>query len=207
VFLTSALELLLSRPCRVTPRERTPGTLRIGGFVDPRFGLDHMEKWKFLTILGLHPLLLDRPARSQSLYRLSHRGSRNFPLCNVLHSDAAPYSVTESNELCLARYVIGADNVSWDEKQPPHAFLTSYWNFATAADLCIPVASVATSREAGNSVWGSRTFIYAKISMDIWISHLFLKCSFFPTRPFFSFCFLNLYSILSCKVKDRSLLG
>jgi hypothetical protein len=34
-----------SRPCRFTPGERAPGTHFIGGWVDPRAGLDDMEKW------------------------------------------------------------------------------------------------------------------------------------------------------------------
>jgi hypothetical protein len=32
-----------SRPCRFTP-----GTHFIGGWVDPRAGLDDMEKWKYI---------------------------------------------------------------------------------------------------------------------------------------------------------------
>jgi hypothetical protein len=42
--------------------------------VDPRAGLDDVEKRKFLTLpaFGLRPL--GRPARSQSLYRLSYPG-------------------------------------------------------------------------------------------------------------------------------------
>jgi hypothetical protein len=43
--------------------------------VDPRAGLDEMEKWKFLTLPGLEPRPLSRPARSQSLYRLRYPGS------------------------------------------------------------------------------------------------------------------------------------
>jgi hypothetical protein len=46
-FLTSAVvggEWSASRPARFTPRERTPGTHCIGGWVDPRAGLDDVEK-------------------------------------------------------------------------------------------------------------------------------------------------------------------
>jgi hypothetical protein len=42
---------------------------RLGG---PRAGLEDMEKSKFLTLLGLELRPLGRPARNQSLYRLSH---------------------------------------------------------------------------------------------------------------------------------------
>jgi hypothetical protein len=46
----------------------TPGTYWIGGWVDPRAGLDNAEKRKFLTLPGLELRPLGRPARSQSLY-------------------------------------------------------------------------------------------------------------------------------------------
>jgi hypothetical protein len=61
-----------SRPCRFTPGEKAPGTHWIGGWVDPRVGLDDMENIKFLTLLGLELRPVRRPARSQSLYRLSY---------------------------------------------------------------------------------------------------------------------------------------
>jgi hypothetical protein len=61
-----------SRPGRFTPGEKAPGTHWIGGWVDPRSGLDNVEKRKFLTIQGLELRPLGQPARSQSLYRLSY---------------------------------------------------------------------------------------------------------------------------------------
>jgi hypothetical protein len=64
-----------SRPGRFTPGERAPGTNRIGGSVDPRPGLDDVEKRNFLTLPALELRPLSRPARSQSLYRLSYPGS------------------------------------------------------------------------------------------------------------------------------------
>jgi hypothetical protein len=70
IFLTSALarvEWSASRPGRFTPGEIAPGTLSIGGWVDPRAGLDNVEKRKFLTLPGLELRTLGRPA-SQSLY-------------------------------------------------------------------------------------------------------------------------------------------
>jgi hypothetical protein len=45
-FLTSALdegEWSASRPCRFNPRERAPSTHWIGGWVNPRAGLDAVE--------------------------------------------------------------------------------------------------------------------------------------------------------------------
>jgi hypothetical protein len=67
VFLTSALvggEWSASRPGRFTPGERAPGTHWIGGWLDPRAGLDDLEKRKFLTLPGLQLRPLGRPARS-----------------------------------------------------------------------------------------------------------------------------------------------
>jgi hypothetical protein len=43
--------------------------------VDPRAGLDDLENRKSLTLSGLELRLLGRPARSQTLYRLSYPGS------------------------------------------------------------------------------------------------------------------------------------
>jgi hypothetical protein len=81
IFLTSALvggEWLVSLPDRFTPGERAPGTHWTGGWVDPRDGLDDLEKKKFLSLSGLEVCPLCRPARSQSLYRLRHPGSLTY---------------------------------------------------------------------------------------------------------------------------------
>jgi hypothetical protein len=78
IFLTSVLvggEWSASRPGRFTPSERAPGVRWIGGWVDPRAGMDDMEKREFLTLPGLELQPLGRPARSQSLYRLRYPGS------------------------------------------------------------------------------------------------------------------------------------
>jgi hypothetical protein len=42
--------------------------------VDPRAGLDDVEKIKFLTLPGLELQPLSGPSRSQSLYRLRYPG-------------------------------------------------------------------------------------------------------------------------------------
>jgi hypothetical protein len=54
--------------------------------VNPRAGLDNVEKRKLLTLPGLKLRPLSRPARSQSLYRLSYPVSQ----CrwdNIIKSD------------------------------------------------------------------------------------------------------------------------
>jgi hypothetical protein len=57
---------------RFTPRERTPGTNWVGGWVGPRAGLDAGARIKVLyPCQGSNP---DRPACSQTLHRLSYRG-------------------------------------------------------------------------------------------------------------------------------------
>jgi hypothetical protein len=43
------------KPGLLYPRERNPGTHWIGDRVDPRAGLDDVEKRKFLTLQGLEP--------------------------------------------------------------------------------------------------------------------------------------------------------
>jgi hypothetical protein len=70
IFLTSALvggEWSASLPGGFILGERAPGTYWIGACVDPRDGLDDMEKRKFLTPPGLELRTVGRVARSQSL--------------------------------------------------------------------------------------------------------------------------------------------
>jgi hypothetical protein len=73
IFLTSAQAGGESSASH--PKERAPGTHWMGGWVDPRAGLEDLEKRKFLTLTGLELRPLGRPARSQSLYRLRYPGS------------------------------------------------------------------------------------------------------------------------------------
>jgi hypothetical protein len=71
IFLISVLvgdKWSPSRPDRFTSGERASGTDWIGGWVDPRAGLDDMVKKQILTLPGLAPRPLGRPASSQSIY-------------------------------------------------------------------------------------------------------------------------------------------
>jgi hypothetical protein len=43
----------LHAPAALPTWERPPGTYWVGGWVDPRAGLDDVEKGKFLNLLGL----------------------------------------------------------------------------------------------------------------------------------------------------------
>jgi hypothetical protein len=60
---------------RFTPGERTPSTHCTRGWVGPRAGLDAGDSRKILC--PCQGSNLDRPARSQTLYCLSYRGSVN----------------------------------------------------------------------------------------------------------------------------------
>jgi hypothetical protein len=65
IFLTSALaegEWSVSLSDRFTPGERAPRTHWIGGWVDPRAGLDDVEKRKLFILPGLELRPLGRPA-------------------------------------------------------------------------------------------------------------------------------------------------
>jgi hypothetical protein len=86
IFLTSVPdggEWSASRPSRFTPGERAPNTHWIGDWVDPRAGLDNMEKRKFLTLLGLERQPLGHPAHTQLLYRLRYPGSQYMLFANL----------------------------------------------------------------------------------------------------------------------------
>jgi hypothetical protein len=79
IFFTTALvggEWSVSRFGRFTHGENVPGTHCIGDWVDPRAGLEDVEKRKFFTLLGLELRPLGRPVCSQSLYRLRYPDSQ-----------------------------------------------------------------------------------------------------------------------------------
>jgi hypothetical protein len=65
------------------PRRFNPGTHWIGGWADPRAGLDDLEKRKVLTLSGLELWPLSRPTRKQSLYRLRYPGSYNISIKKI----------------------------------------------------------------------------------------------------------------------------
>jgi hypothetical protein len=80
-FLTSELDRVewsATRSCRFTPGEKFAGTHWIGGWVDPRAGVDAVKR-SILYCWESDPVL---PAHSPSLYRLSHPDS---PYINILY--------------------------------------------------------------------------------------------------------------------------
>ena len=79
--MTAALEggeWSAARPDRTYPRER-PGTHFTGGWVGPRAGLGGCEKSR-----PHRDSILDRPARSQSLYRLRYRAHSKYQVCREI---------------------------------------------------------------------------------------------------------------------------
>jgi hypothetical protein len=73
-ILTLALdeERSASRPGCFTPRERSPGTHRIGGCVGLRAGLDAVVRENFLPPAGTRTP--DHPGRSPALYHCAPKG-------------------------------------------------------------------------------------------------------------------------------------
>jgi hypothetical protein len=64
-----------SRPGRFTPGKGPPGTHWIGGWLNPRAGMDDVEKRTLLPYLDSNSdPTPGRPVRSQSLYRLRYPG-------------------------------------------------------------------------------------------------------------------------------------
>jgi hypothetical protein len=68
--------------------------------VNPRAGLDDVEKRKFLTLQGLEVRPLCHPTRSQSLYRLSYPGS-NFTVCTTNNLSPFLFDGTQNLLPCL----------------------------------------------------------------------------------------------------------
>jgi hypothetical protein len=88
-------------PRPLYPRERAPGTHWIGGWVNPRVGLDDVEKRNFLTLPGLELRPLGRPARSQLPYRLRYLGS-DIATPNVNINKATATARYQSAQYCGA---------------------------------------------------------------------------------------------------------
>jgi hypothetical protein len=86
------------------PRKRAPSMYRIGGCVDPRDGLDDLEKKKFFTVPGPELQSLSRPACHQSLYRLRYPGSSQ----GRLYTEIFGSRNTNKRLLCVALI-----NVRW----------------------------------------------------------------------------------------------
>jgi hypothetical protein len=78
-------------PAALYPREKNPRCPLDRKWVGPRAGLDAGARRKILLPLsGIEPRSPDRPARSQTLYCLSYRGSKRLRLNKVgWHSNAA----------------------------------------------------------------------------------------------------------------------
>jgi hypothetical protein len=79
------------------PARKVPGTHWIGGWVDPRAGLDDVEKKKFLSLPVLQLRPLGHPARSQSLYRLSYPGFLSSKRTEFEHFFKSVYTEEQSN--------------------------------------------------------------------------------------------------------------
>jgi hypothetical protein len=111
-----------SRPGRFTPAEKAPGTHWIGGWVDPRAGLDYMEKWKFLTppVLELRPL--GRPARSQWLSRLLH-----FIVCSDIFRRNLCEILLACQTVRWHSYIL---HISWEHDDPWEVVTYSLRNHA-----------------------------------------------------------------------------
>jgi hypothetical protein len=72
----TAPPFLMSLP--LYTRERASGTHWTGGYVGPRARLDDVERRRIFPLPELELRILGRPARSQSLYRLSYLGLRTL---------------------------------------------------------------------------------------------------------------------------------
>jgi hypothetical protein len=82
--------------------------------VGPRVGLEDVEKRKFLTLPGLELRPLGRPARSQSLYRLSYPGS----LLHVYSLDTTVLYRRISRRNVTVKICISAGTVAVCSKEP-----------------------------------------------------------------------------------------
>jgi hypothetical protein len=145
----------LQSPAALPSEERAPGTHSIGGWVDPRAGLDDVEE-KFLTLPGLQLRPLGRPAHSQSLYRRRYPGSstRDYNL-EITITHRLVFSVTAFTALHGSAFNGVASSVSVSNGSCPswavHLQLLSCTNWLPTAQLTHNAQStpyVASARTA-----------------------------------------------------------
>jgi hypothetical protein len=86
-LITRPLPVHKHRKMHPPPQERAPSTHWILGWVNPKAGLDNLEKRKFLTLSGLELRPLGHPARSQVLYRLHYYSSNKNAVANGFCSE------------------------------------------------------------------------------------------------------------------------
>jgi hypothetical protein len=90
-------------PRPLYPRGKSPGTHWIG-WVDLRVGMDDVKR-KLLTLLGLELRPLDRPARSQSLYRLCSSKEKKCGFQNRTWLCSLLYGSSQCRKTCNSRSV------------------------------------------------------------------------------------------------------
>jgi hypothetical protein len=131
IFLTLALaggEWSASRPGRFTPGERAPSTHWIGGWVNPKSGLDDVEKRKFLPLPGLELRPLGYSARSQSLYQLCCPGSH-------MYSILKEFIFTTSELVCSSSACDSWSEGVWFKSWPGHQLAWRFsWFYSISPD-------------------------------------------------------------------------
>jgi hypothetical protein len=75
--------------------------------VDPRAGLDDVEKKKFLTLPGLELQPVGRPASSQSLYGLSYLGPSIIIIISLLINTTEALCISDFDRGSIYSKVIG----------------------------------------------------------------------------------------------------
>jgi hypothetical protein len=140
-----------------TPRSlypRYPFDRRLRGWVDPRDGLDDVEKRKFLTLLGLERWPLGPPAHNQSLYRLLSASSLSFSL--TLRMEAV-----RSFEILMNSYQLHG-NIS------QKIVLCCHWCGNLKSNVYFITLSLITSvLDDGDSLWNVRFLFCVNITNSL----------------------------------------
>jgi hypothetical protein len=127
IFLTSALaggEWSAACPCHFIPRERTPGTHWIGGWVGPRAGQDDVEK------------ILD-PTGTQTL---NPRSSSPQPVATLLSQRHTDNLITycKFHTLWILNILITHQNYHHHDHHELGCLVVTCWVYATRIDVDSP---------------------------------------------------------------------
>jgi hypothetical protein len=142
------------RTGRFIPRERASSIHWIGGWVGLRAGLYNVER-KFLTLPGLELRPLDRPACSQSLYRLRFSGERrrSWPILKYYHEEKHDHVSGQPVSCRLHR-----------QRGRQYSYLTAL----------LPVTNVTRLAQKGNSRDREKALPshYEYASVQTWMAHI-----------------------------------
>jgi hypothetical protein len=137
-----------SRPCRFTSRERAPGTHFIGGWVDPRAGLDDIEKWTFFTLPGLElplPLVVQPVAGRYTDWAIPAPNNNNTTLNNTSDFGLRFFAVYVPRRLIFPRRLLFIVTACFGPTDHLQVYRLLWWSYLLLTVMQFSISYVVVS--------------------------------------------------------------